>query len=94
MTCRARRVAHSGHVWLEVAVSDTGPGIAPEDQAKLFRPFVQVDRALSRRHGGAGLGLAIVRGLAALHRGRAGVRSEPGKGSTFFVHVPMAEATP
>lgn len=94
VTCRARRVAHSGRAWLEVSVSDTGPGIAPEDQAKLFRPFIQVDRALSRRHGGAGLGLAIVRGLAALHGGRAGVRSEPGQGSTFFIHVPPAEAAP
>jgi len=96
VTCRARRVAHGdhGYDWLEVSVSDTGPGIAPEDQAKLFRPFVQVDRALSRRHGGAGLGLAIVRRLAALHGGRTGVRSEPGKGSTFFIHVPMTETAP
>jgi len=64
-------------------VSDTGPGISPEQQGRIFDPFVQGDGGLKRRHGGTGLGLAIARSLVALMGGRLRLRSEPGRGSAF-----------
>jgi PAS domain S-box-containing protein len=64
-------------------VSDTGPGITPEQQARIFEPFVQGDGELTRRHGGTGLGLAIARSLVGLMGGRLRLRSEPGRGSAF-----------
>ena len=76
----------SGLVRLEVR--DTGPGIAREDQPRLFQPFTQLDARLAREHPGTGLGLALVRSLAELHGGRAEVESEPGKGSLFRVLLP------
>ncbi|MBI3368228.1 MAG: response regulator, partial [Burkholderiales bacterium] len=68
-------------------VQDTGPGIAPEQQAALFSAFEQADGSATRRHGGTGLGLALTRRLAQLMGGDAGVDSVPGEGSTFWFHV-------
>ena len=65
-------------------VTDTGVGIAPETQARLFAPFEQADASASRRHQGSGLGLAITRRLAQVMGGDAGVTSRPGAGSTFW----------
>jgi CheY-like chemotaxis protein len=65
-------------------VADTGPGIAPEVQERLFAPFEQSDASATRRHQGTGLGLAITRHLARLMGGDAGVNSVPGTGSTFW----------
>jgi two-component system, sensor histidine kinase len=65
-------------------VHDTGPGLSADQQALLFRPYSQVDGAATRRPGGTGLGLSIVRQLAGLMKGEAGVRSEVGRGSTFW----------
>ena len=72
---------------VDIAVRDSGIGIPPEAQARIFEEFQQVDSAQTRRHGGAGLGLAIARGLAERMGGRITVASEPGKGSTFVLHL-------
>jgi signal transduction histidine kinase len=71
-------------------VTDTGIGIAQEDVGRLFRPFVQLDAGLTRRHGGTGLGLHIAQRLAALLGGRLEVESELGRGSRFALVLPLA----
>lgn len=70
-------------------VIDTGIGITPEQQARLFQPFQQIDGALNRRHGGTGLGLVLARRMAELHGGRITLESVAGKGSCFSVILPM-----
>jgi signal transduction histidine kinase/CheY-like chemotaxis protein len=72
-----------------LAVADTGPGIPPEDQARLFEPFSQVDASPTRKTGGTGLGLSICRHLVELHGGTIWVESQPGKGSAFFFTLPL-----
>lgn len=72
---------------LEFSVSDSGIGITPEQQAKLFHPFSQADSSISRVYGGTGLGLSIIRSLAHLMDGTVGVESEPGKGSRLWFRV-------
>ncbi|MDP1603999.1 MAG: ATP-binding protein, partial [Legionella sp.] len=76
---------------LEIALADTGIGIAREDLPKLFRPLVQLDAGLARRHGGVGMGLALARRLAELHGGTIELESEPGQGSTFTLRLPLEE---
>jgi signal transduction histidine kinase len=71
------------------SVTDTGIGIAEQDVQRLFRPFMQLDSGLTRRHGGAGLGLYIADRLARLLRGRIDVQSVAGKGSTFTLALPI-----
>jgi PAS domain S-box-containing protein len=77
-----------------VRVRDTGMGIAPEAVPHIFEMFKQVDSRLARRHGGAGLGLAIAQKLAQLMGGQITVESTLGVGSTFTLQVPAAAATP
>jgi len=73
----------------ELSVVDTGLGIAPADQARVFEEFQQVDNTSTRKKGGTGLGLSISRKIVELHGGRISVESEVGKGSTFKVSVPI-----
>jgi signal transduction histidine kinase/DNA-binding response OmpR family regulator len=71
------------------SVADTGPGISPADQAKLFQPFSQVDASPSRKSGGSGLGLSISRHLIDMHHGQIRVKSALKKGSTFQFSLPV-----
>jgi GAF domain-containing protein len=66
-----------------VAVRDTGPGISPSDQGKIFEEFQQADNSATKRKGGTGLGLSIAKRIIAMHGGRIWVESDVGKGSTF-----------
>ena len=86
-----------GGAQIRFEVTDTGCGIAPEQQSLLFKPFSQVDGSSTRRFGGTGLGLSIVRRLANMMQGDAGVTSAAGKGSTFWftAHLePIHHETP
>ncbi len=99
----ALKFTHEGHVFLEVAgpapdsgeqtvqfrISDTGPGIEPEFRENLFEPFFQGEETLTRKHGGAGLGLAIAKRLATAMGGDIEVASKPGPGAKFLVSIPL-----
>ncbi|HXQ53550.1 MAG TPA: GAF domain-containing protein [Stellaceae bacterium] len=75
-----------------VSVKDTGPGIAPGDQAKIFEEFQQADNSATRAKGGTGLGLAISRRIVEMHGGKLWVESAPGSGSTFSFTLPITAA--
>ncbi|WP_312161644.1 ATP-binding protein [Phenylobacterium sp.] len=73
---------------LRFRISDTGPGVPPDQVARLFKRFSQGDSSVSRTHGGTGLGLAICRGLAELMGGKIGVESKPAVGAVFWFELP------
>ena len=85
-----------GTARLRFAVRDTGPGIAPDQQEKLFHRFSQLDSSAGKQHGGTGLGLAICKGIAIAMKGEVGVVSAPGEGATFWIEIQtvMARAVP
>jgi signal transduction histidine kinase/DNA-binding response OmpR family regulator/CHASE3 domain sensor protein len=74
-----------------LSVSDTGPGIRPEDRARLFQRFGQLDNGPGRKEGGTGLGLVLADQMVRLHGGRIEVKSEPGQGSEFAVVLPLGD---
>ncbi|MFG6467978.1 PAS domain-containing hybrid sensor histidine kinase/response regulator [Roseateles sp. BYS87W] len=78
--------------WVRIEVRDTGPGIATDQQARLFQPFTQADESTTRRFGGTGLGLSICRELAALMGGDVGVHSSLGAGAVFWAELPLPAA--
>lgn len=79
---------------VRVIVADTGIGVAPAEQERIFQSFTQVDMTNTRAHGGVGLGLSIVKAIVEAHGGSVGVQSEPGRGSTFWFTLPFDEARP
>jgi signal transduction histidine kinase len=89
---RARRIGN-GRGWVELSVADTGIGMTPEQQARLFEEFSQAEATTSQKFGGTGLGLAISRKLARMMGGDVTVTSEPGRGSVFTLRVPGAAAS-
>jgi two-component system, sensor histidine kinase and response regulator len=85
LSCHSGALRDDGQrVEIRIEVQDTGPGLAPDVQARLFTAFEQADNSTTRLHGGTGLGLAITRHLASLMGGRVGVESVPGHGSRFW----------
>ena len=101
LTNNAIKFTERGHVSLDVAqrnvdagarteirIRDTGPGIPPEDEARLFQAFEQIENTTSRRHEGTGLGLYLSQKLASLLGGKITCDSEPGRGTTFTVVLP------
>jgi two-component system sensor histidine kinase/response regulator len=92
----AADVAADGQIILTLEITDTGIGIPADKLDRLFKSFSQIDASTTRYYGGTGLGLSIVKRLAELMGGEVGVRSEAGKGSTFWVrvHVESAKAQP
>jgi len=77
---------------VRISVTDTGCGIAPKDQEKIFKKFRQVDGSITRQSSGTGLGLAISRDLATMIAGQIGLESDIGKGATFWLDIPVTLA--
>jgi signal transduction histidine kinase len=84
LTLRSRAAAGQARIDVE----DSGPGIAEQERSRLFTPYY------TTKPGGTGLGLAIVQGIVADHQGRVELRSEPGRGATFTIVLPLADPQP
>ncbi|MBL0212183.1 MAG: response regulator [Holophagaceae bacterium] len=94
ITLSITSIGTAGRPELRFEVRDTGIGIPLEVQGRLFKAFNQADSSTSRRYGGTGLGLAISHRLVELMGGRIGVKSDPGKGATFWMELGFSEAKP
>jgi hypothetical protein len=98
VTIRARRREIDNRDWVEIAVTDTGIGMTPVQMDKLFQEFSQVDSSTTRKYGWTGLGLAISQRFCRMMGGNISVQSEPGRGSTFTIRLPVnvvgIDATP
>jgi signal transduction histidine kinase/DNA-binding response OmpR family regulator len=88
----SRETQADGREYIRFEVRDTGIGIAADALERLFQPFTQADSSTTRRFGGTGLGLSIVQKLVNLMGGAVGARSEPGRGSTFWLTLPLVPA--
>ena len=77
-----------------ISVTDTGPGIGPEDQERGFEPFQQLDSSIRRHHGGSGLGLSISRQFVEMHEGKVWLESELGQGTTVYFSLPLDMSLP
>lgn len=73
---------------VEISITDEGIGIQEVDYERVFQPFVQIDESISKKHGGIGIGLALVKKCVELHGGKVWVKANPGKGSTFTFRIP------
>jgi signal transduction histidine kinase len=87
------RAAMADEKTVRIAVCDTGPGIAEPDKEKIFEKFRQADGSITRQSTGSGLGLAISKELASMLAGSIGMQSEPDKGSTFWLDIPVTIST-
>ena len=92
ISLKAEAGTENGQPVLKFTISDTGIGMSKEEQKKLFKPFSQVDGSTTRKFGGTGLGLMVVKELIQAMKGDISVTSEPGKGSTFNFWIPLEEA--
>ncbi|MBU0664628.1 MAG: PAS domain S-box protein [Proteobacteria bacterium] len=86
-----RVIVRQGADQVEICVVDTGPGIAREDQDRLFQPFTQLDSTFTKKHGGTGMGLYLARKLVEVHGGRIWVESAIGAGSKFCFTLPQPD---
>jgi signal transduction histidine kinase len=89
ITVDARQAQENGRDWVTIAVADSGIGMTPEQMAKLFQEFSQVQASTARKYGGTGLGLAISKRFCQMMGGDITVESEFGRGSTFTIRLPM-----
>jgi PAS domain S-box-containing protein len=76
--------------FVQIIIKDTGPGIEQKYKEKIFEPFYQIDPTTTREYGGVGIGLALAKSNLAAQKGRIWVESTPGKGSTFYIKLPLA----
>jgi signal transduction histidine kinase len=84
-----RITARAMHGMFSLSIADTGPGIPDAEQERVFTEFHQVDSSNTKKKGGTGLGLAIAKRIVELHAGRISLQSQLGKGSTFYVELPI-----
>ena len=92
ITINARHGQENGGDWITLAVADTGIGMTPEQMGKLFQEFFQADASTTRKYGGTGLGLVISKRFCQMMGGDITMASEPGRGSTFTIRLPIRPA--